>query len=330
MKESAKENLRSPIRISQSVQELLRCPRCHARLEQADQQFKCTNPECTALFPIIAGVPVLINEESSIFSIDDIKATTQAFLGDLKEHRVKDFIRRLVPKISSNLKAKSKIAQMEELLLDQSDSPRVLVIGGGILGPGMESLTQNAAIELVDSDVSFGPRTILICDAHAIPFEDGSFDGVIAQSVLEHVVDPYRCSDEIHRVLKDQGLLFAETPLMQQVHAGRYDFTRFTHLGHRRLFRRFEELDSGAASGPGMALAWSYQHFLLSFTTSKRLRMVLRLFSSLTAFWLKYCDRFLIDKPGALDAASAVYFMGRKSGQVLLDRDLVKGYRGAG
>ncbi len=42
---------------------------------------------------------------------------------------------------------------------------------------------------------------MLICDAHDIPFADRSFDGVIVQAVLEHVVDPFRCCEEIHRVL---------------------------------------------------------------------------------------------------------------------------------
>jgi SAM-dependent methyltransferase len=193
----------------------------------------------------------------------------------------------------------------------------------------MESLANNPAISLVESDVSFGPRTSLICDAHDIPFEDRSFDGVIAQAVLEHVVDPYRCCEEIHRVLKEDGVVYAETPFMQQVHGAPYDFTRFTDLGHRRLFRRFEEIDSGAVCGPGMALAWSYQYFLLSFSTSRTLRTILRAVASLTSFYLKYFDYYLINKPAALDAASGYYFLGRKTAQVLSDQELMKFFRGA-
>lgn len=193
----------------------------------------------------------------------------------------------------------------------------------------MGPLAQNGSLELVDTDVSFGPRTMLICDAHDIPFQDESFDGVIAQAVLEHVVDPYRCVEEMHRVLKKDGLVYAETPFMQQVHLGRYDFTRFTHLGHRRLFRRFEEIDSGAVCGPGMALAWSYQYFLLSFAKLKILRALIRAFASLTSFYLKYFDYFLIDTAGGLDAASGYYFMGRKSDHSLSDRELLTLYKGA-
>jgi uncharacterized protein YbaR (Trm112 family)/SAM-dependent methyltransferase len=318
------------IRISQTVQELLRCPICRAKLRQAGQQFECTNSECDTHFPIVDGIPVLLNEQSSVFSLDDFVSYRKTFFGNTRGSKLEKTVRRFVPTISRNIKASDNYSRLSDLLLRQSSSSRILVIGGSILGQGMESLTNNTSLDLVESDVSFGPRTMLICDAHDIPFEDGTFDGVIVQAVLEHVVDPYRCVEEIHRVLNEQGLVYAETAFMQQVHGGRYDFTRFTHLGHRRLFRRFEEIDSGAVGGPGMALAWSYQYFLLSFTTSRILRGLARVFAGLTSFYLKYSDHCLIDKPGTLDAAAGYYYIGRKGQQVLSDRDLVKLYKGVG
>jgi hypothetical protein len=107
----------------------------------------------------------------------------------------------------------------------------------------------------------------------------------VAQAVLEHVLDPWRCVEELHRVLASGGLVYAETPFMQQVHEGRFDFTRFTHLGHRRLFRRFEELDSGAVGGPGMALAWSWRYFLWSFARGPLSGSLLTTFASFTSFF---------------------------------------------
>jgi SAM-dependent methyltransferase len=213
--------------------------------------------------------------------------------------------------------------------LDKISNPRVLVLGGSILGHGMEALLSNPKLDLIETDISFGPRTAMICDAHDIPFCDESFDAIVVQAVLEHVVDPFRCVEEIYRVLARSGVVYAETPFMQQVHGPPYDLTRFTHLGHRRLFRRFSELHSGVVCGPGMALAWSYQYFLLSFVQSRPLRLLVRAFASFTAFFLKYADFYLINKPGALDAASGYYFMGRKSEDVLADRELLKLYRGA-
>lgn len=316
--------------LNSGIQELLCCPICHADLVQAEEQFTCSNHECGTRFPIVDGIPVLINERSSVFSLDDFISRRKTFFSNASGSKLKKLMLSLMPTISKSIKGKTNYSRMSQVLLSQTVSPRVLVIGGSILGQGMESLSKNAAIELIESDVSFGSRTMLICDAHDLPFKERSFDGVIAQAVLEHVVDPYRCCEEIHRVLKEQGVVYAETPFMQQVHGGRYDFTRFTHLGHRRLFRRFEEIDSGAVCGPGMALAWSYQYFLLSFTTSRILSRLLRVFAQLTSFYLKYFDLYLINRPGALDAASGYYFMGRKADRVLSDQALIQLYKGKG
>lgn len=320
----------SQIKISQSAHKLLRCPICHSELTQIDDRFECVSSECASHFPIVDGVPVLINEKSSVFSIDDFTSHRQTFFKSTSKNQLGNFLKGLIPKISKNIKGAANYLHLSQILLQKSPHPRVLTIGGSILGQGMEHFVNNTAIDLVESDVAFGSRTMLISDAHDLPFQDGSFDGVIIQAVLEHVVDPHRCCAEIHRVLKPQGVVYAETPFIQQVHNSPYDFTRFTHLGHRRLFRQFEEIDSGAACGPGMALAWSYQSFLVSFTTSKQLQLLLIAVARLTSFYLKYFDYYLINKPGALDAAAGYYFIGSKSDRILDDRDLIKLYRGAG
>jgi len=319
--------MRYCVKLSEPVQKMLRCPICKAKLELHDEYYQCQNSECNFLFPIINGIPILIDNNSSVFCIDDfVNHRNITFFSSQTE--LAEAVKRFFPDISRNIKSRDNFHKLAKLLLEQSSTPRVLVIGGSILGQGMETIIAYPGIEFVDSDAAFGPRTTLVCDAHSLPFEDNSFDGVIVQAVLEHVVDPWRCVEEIHRVLKEDGLVYAETPFMVQVHGERYDFTRFTHLGHRRLFRKFEEIDSGAVCGPGMALAWSYRYFLLSFTTSRFLRRLIGVFVRLTSFYLTYLDYLLIDKQGTLDAAAGFYFIGRRSNQVLPDKDLLKLYKG--
>jgi len=140
----------------------------------------------------------------------------------------------------------------------------------------------NSPVELIEIDVSIGSRTVAIVDAHDIPFANNTFDCVIAQAMLEHVADPYRCVKDIYRVLKAGGCVYAETAFMQQVHGGAYDFTRFTHAGHRRLFKPFQEIESGAVCGTGMALAWTYEHFLMSLTNSTTIGKIARIFARFT------------------------------------------------
>lgn len=307
----------------------LRCPVCAVGgLKASDDSYGCTHPGCGEHFPVVEGVPILLDERSSVFRVEDYVSGRPTTLPERRESVLKSLARAL-PTLSKNLAAHDNYQAFVHLLLEDTPRPLVLVIGGSVAGQGMHPLLDDPRIALVETDVAFGSSTALVCDAHDIPFRDEVFDGVVVQAVLEHVLNPYACVEEIHRVLSPSGLVYAETPFMQQVHMGPYDFTRFTHLGHRRLFRRFEEIASGAACGPGMALAWAWQYFLLSFATHKGVRSALRVVARLTSWFLKYFDYYLLSRPGALDAASGFYFLGRKSHHALSDEELLKSYRGA-
>jgi SAM-dependent methyltransferase len=314
--------------LPENTRRMLRCPVCTAPLIPGDarDELSCTNVQGGHRFPIVGGIPVLIDESSSVFRLDDfIRQRSTTFRPTSRARR---WLTGLLPELGETLVTATNYRTLAALLLQRGGRPQVLVIGGSIAGRGMGDILVNPLIELTETDVSFGPRTALICDAHDLPFTDGAFDGVIAQAVLEHVADPYRCVEEIHRVLREDGLVYAETPFMQQVHMGPYDFTRFTHLGHRRLFRKFDEIASGAGGGPGAALAWSATYFLLGFVRSKTAIAAIKTLTRLTLFWLKYFDRYLIDKPGALDGSWGYYFLGRRGRDVLSDRALVELYRG--
>lgn len=238
------------------------------------------------------------------------------------------FAHRLLVSNTLNLKAEDNYRHLADLLR-KLDNPRVLVVGGRTVGEGMEAiLALGPGIHLIQTDITPGPQTEIVCDAHQLPFAGGSMDGVIIQAVLEHVFDPGQCVEEIYRVLRPSGLVYAETPFMQQVHLGAYDFTRFTHLGHRRLFRRFDEISSGPTAGPATALAWAWRHFLTSWSSGRVLNFALEAFARLTAWPLLQFDRWLIDRPASYDAGSAYYFLGRRSDGILSDAELVQLYRG--
>ena len=318
----------APIRLSEAVIEVLRCPRCRGPLARNDQGLVCRQTACSKEFPVVDQRPVLINEENSAFRIAEFTAnrsTTYHTQGGLER-----FLSAVVPKLDKNFIASRSYRRLSSLFPTTGPKSRILIVGCGEMGRGMDPIVNHPNLELVNTDVYAGPSTDCICDGHDLPFADESFDGAIIQAVLEHVADPPRCVEEIHRVLKPAAIIYAETPFMQQVHGGPYDFTRFTHLGHRRLFRRFDEIESGAVAGAGTALAWSYQYFLLSFVRSHLARSIVKGVARLSAFWLKYFDHLLLNTPGTLDAASGCYFLGRKSGRVWSDREIVQQYRGAG
>jgi SAM-dependent methyltransferase len=286
-------------------------------------------------YPVVGGVPVLIAEERSLFQLADFTATAgdgpgaAAPPGDGPGAVAPSLARRLaravaarLPSDSANVGTDRLVARLLELLLAASDRPRVLVVGGGTLGAGMAPLLDHPAVEAIETDVWIGPRTQIVCDGHDLPFPDASFDAVVCQAVLEHVMDPPRVVAEMRRVLVPGGLLYAEVPFMQQVHEGAYDLTRYTYVGLRRLFRDFDEVAAGPVCGPAMALAWSARYLAIAlFGRAGNLLPLL-------TFWLPWLDRRLIDRPGALDAASSIGFLGRRRESPLTDAEVVAAYRG--
>src|SRR6202051_1803948 len=138
------------------------------------------------------------------------------------------------------------------------------------------------------------------------PLKDGAFDGVWIQAVLEHVLEPAAVVAEIHRVLRRDGLVYAETPFMQQVHERAYDFSRFTQSGHRWLFKRFSEISAGPIGGAGVALVWSIRYFSRALGAGDKLSRLI----SLSFFWIRLLDAFTRGRAVA-DAASGVFFLGR-------------------
>jgi len=92
------------------------------------------------------------------------------------------------------------------------------------------------------------------------------------------------------------------------VHEGAYDFTRFTLSGHRWLFKDFEQIDAGTVSGPAVALAWSIRYLSRALGAGDHLSRLI----SLPFFWIRFLDKFA-DGRAASDAASGVYFLGRRS-----------------
>jgi len=319
--------MKSSTKLGKEIQQRLICPVCKSKLKMVSDYFVCVSDKCSIKFPVVKGIPVLINEANSLFSISDFANQVQTYFR--RRSRLEQLAKRILPSVGCNLKAKKNLEAFSDLVVKENSSSRVLIVGGGITGQGLAGILSRSDFEFVETDVVFGPRTSLICDAHDLPFADETFDGVIIQAVLEHVVDPYRCVDEIYRVLKSDGIVYAETAFIQHVHNGRYDFTRFTLLGHRRLFRRFEEICSGAEGGPAIALASAWIGFLLSFSSSTLGRALINVFTRLTLWWLKYFDYYLINQPGGLDSSFENYFMGRKNDKILSDTELIKGYRGA-
>jgi len=144
----------------------------------------------------------------------------------------------------------------EKMKLLLREGAEVVDIGGGLRvlkGRGnrydksrewLRPYIEKANYRIMDPVPDYSPD--IVGDIHHLPFEDNSLDGIVCMAVLEHVENPILAMQEMHRVLRPEGMLFLYVPFLYYYHAevGYYrDFWRFTkdalhHMGG--IFSRVE------------------------------------------------------------------------------------------
>jgi SAM-dependent methyltransferase len=306
-----------------NISQICVCPKCRSDLD-CSSGVRCSDLDCKYSrdgFPLSHGQPVLIDFDQSIFNrANYTEGNTGSFIErDDTGKSLKLRFRRLVT--GRNEVAEAKIRDLLSLLKAHAQRPTILVVGGGAIGSGVNDLYRQSDVIVIGTDVYASENTMLVCDGHRQPFKDETFDAVWIQAVLEHVLQPQVVVDEIYRVLRPDGLVYADTPFMQQVHEGAYDFTRFTQSGHRWLFRHFDQIEAGPAGGAGVALIWSVRYFVRSLGFGNKVATV----AALPFFWLRFLGPRSKRRFNA-DAASGTYFFGRKSDEVLSPKDMVSYY----
>ena len=283
---------------------------------------------CGQSFPSVGGIPILINDANSVFHIADYTSqeaaycSARSYAGYLdRRSGLRQCYRRFMHYLAESDSASRSFCADDAIQHIHQHLPdaRILVIGAG-------DRTYDGNVTY--SDVAYGKNVSCIADAHDLPFEDDAFDACIAVAVLEHVADPQRCISEIERVLKPSAFVYSETPFMQPVHMGAYDFTRFTYLGHRRLFRRFDEIQSGMLGGPATSTSQIIRSLLVSLTDRRLPRKWLRMTGLLATYPLRLLDLVTRNRLVAYDSASGFYFFGTRRDTAISDREMLKYYRG--
>ena len=160
---------------------------------------------------------------------------------DILPSNPKSFIRKILPTAHRVL--------VEKIISDElvKVSGRVLVIGAGHNPYG--SLLSSAASVIV-SDISdeYG-KIDQIVDAHALPYDESSFDAIIAIEVIEHLEFPIKASQEFYRVLTKGGRVISSIPFMFHIHGDPYDYQRLTRQGILNLFSDYQSISVSEIGG---------------------------------------------------------------------------------
>lgn len=304
---------------------LLACPACGEPLTGPADSLTCSSQPCRRVYPAIGKrpTPVLIDTDTSIADVAALLKTdgvSQIGRGG------QGWLSRLAVRLAfSRNKTAEQYARRiaADMVAETKDrKARLLVVGGAEVGSGIESLYENKDIDLIAFDIYASEHCQFIADGHRIPLLSESVDAVLIQAVLEHVLSPQQVVDEIHRVLRPGGLVYADSPFMVPVHEGPYDFMRFSESAHRYLFRRFTARESGVVGGLGTQLHWSLWSFGRGI--HRRVGQVIRF----GFFWLPMLDRWL-DPRATVDGAASVFFYGHSSPYAISPHEIIEYYSGS-
>ena len=95
------------------------------------------------------------------------------------------------------------------------------------------------AAEHIGCDIQPGLGVDRIEDIHHLTFATDSVGTVIALETLEHVADPIRAVQEMHRVLRPGGVLAISSLMFFPIHEHPWDYWRFTPQGFEQLLQPF-------------------------------------------------------------------------------------------
>lgn len=157
----------------------------------------------------------------------------------------------------------------EEKLRAIAKERSVLDVGGG--APFQKQMARYKdwfrGVEYKTLDFVPDYHPTIVGDIHNLPLADNVEEAIICKSVLEHVYDPARAVQEMHRVLRVGGKLLLYTHFIYPYHArppAYSDYFRFTEEGLRHLFRDFRSVEIKKQGGYFTALMFflPYQHKL--------------------------------------------------------------------
>ena len=311
------------------------CPNCRNEIIKVkSKNFQCINKSCNLTkkkFPIINEKPILVPFGLDDCILQDSFSTDFINLGSKNRDQTK--IKKRIKSIITDLiygKNTRTIKNYRYLSNRLKKNSKVLIIGGGTIGSGSSdflSMCKQKSIQIDSIDIYFSENVTAIADAHYLPFKDESYELVIIQAVLEHVINPYRVVDEIYRVLSNQGMIYSETPFMQSVHEGPYDFMRFSHSGHRWLLKKFQEISSGVHHGAFSSSLFIFSFAISGLTRNKLIGILIRILFTRVC---KILDQ-INDYKSNIDVACGTYFLGIKSNEYSKQKipiDIVGFYQG--
>lgn len=128
---------------------------------------------------------------------------------------------------------------------------KCLLVGDSLRGKGDDSVVikNTAIISMLPKGCEILAPPYPDVDIQKMPYDDNTFEYVIADQVLEHVRKPWIAVEEVGRVLKVGGLAILTSCMTHPVHGIPHDYWRFTPEGLKVLCEDFAKIYQCDGSG---------------------------------------------------------------------------------
>jgi uncharacterized protein YbaR (Trm112 family) len=287
--------------------EILACPACKGavRLDRNTNLITCL--KCKKKYPIVNDIPIMIEEQDNKKVNMDLKSDndSQRMVRNFtQKHSILERLHRAVQPPRQpyfGTRKEVKIAQLIDVARKNCAAAEI--------GSGSTRTDQR----LVNVDIFSFPNVDVVGIGGKLPFLDNSLSVIASQAVLEHVPNPWLTVNEMYRVLKPGGYLYAEVPGVVPYHGFPAHYQNFTREGLKELFHEFELVEQGVVFGPSSALVWLIKDYCGLFFSNFYLRVIVHTIVEWLLHPLNYLDFFLQKAPNAHRMAMTLYFIGRKS-----------------
>jgi SAM-dependent methyltransferase len=127
---------------------------------------------------------------------------------------------------------------------------------GSLRVPGQEALADLRPLfpgrEYVGADMREGTGVDKVLDLHDIDLPSESVGAVLCLDTLEHVEYPKKALEEIHRILKPDGIAIISSTMCTRIHNHPSDYWRFTPEAFRSILKPFSDSFVGSAGDKGL------------------------------------------------------------------------------
>ncbi len=98
-----------------------------------------------------------------------------------------------------------------------------------------DTLRNQASVDYLTADL-YSKNVMVRMDITNIQFPDSSFDTIICNHVLEHIIDDWKAMSELYRILKTGGWAILQVPLSLSLEKTYEDFSITTTTGREEAF----------------------------------------------------------------------------------------------